>query len=243
VDPEKEVEFFDRFAAQHGQYDVLGDRGYRRLTDLFETLIRPRPGEVCVDLGCGTGAFTARLRRFGLRLSGMDISAVSIEQANHQANGESYVVGDITATKLPDESQDIVVYSGVLHHFPTAKDRSRVLVEGFRILSAGGRMFSYDPNAHSPSMWLYRNPRSPLFSSKGKTENEVLLSKKQLAEEVAAAGFRSFLIRGVAGISFRYVMSERARSMLTLYNAYEQLIRFSPFENRLGTFLVCAAKK
>ena len=104
-------------------------------------------------------------------------------------------------------------------------------------------MFSYDPNAHSPSMWLYRDPRSPLFSNKGKTENEVLLRRKELAEEVGAAGFRSFLIRGVAGISFRFVMSERARSLLALYNAYEQVLRFSPFENRFGTFLVCVAKK
>jgi ubiquinone/menaquinone biosynthesis C-methylase UbiE len=243
VDPEKEVEFFDRFATQHGEYDVLGERGYRRLTDLFAKLIRPKPGEVCIDLGCGTGAFTSRLRSFDLRLSGMDISAVSIEKANRQADGEGYTVGDITATELPDGSQDIVVYSGVLHHFPTVGDRSRVLAEGFRILSPGGRMFSYDPNAHSPSMWLYRDPRSPLFSSKGKTENEVLLSRRELARELGAAGFRRFLIRGVAGISFRYVMSDRARSMLTLYNAYEQVIRFSPFENRLGTFVVCAAKK
>src|SRR2546425_1035351 len=108
MDPRREVEFFDRFAEEHGEYDVLGE-----------------------------GA-----------------------------------------------------------------DRIQVIKEGFRILSPGGRLFSYDPSAHSPSMWLYRDPRSPFFSDEGKTQNEVLLRRDELAAELRAAGFDPVLIRGIAGITF-----------------------------------------
>ena len=242
-DIQKETEFFDRFAAEHGDYDVLGDGAYRRLTSLFERWIRPTSGERCIDLGCGTGAFTARLAGLGLTLSGMDVSPTSIARARDSHDGITFLVGDITATGLPAGSFDIVLYSGVLHHFGTHDQRLAALGEGYRLLGPRGRLFAYDPSAHSPSMWLYRDPRSPLFSRKGKTDNEVLLRREVLAAELRAAGFTEVSVRGVSGMSFRFVESQRASLLLPLYNVYESLVRYSPFENRLGTFLLSVARK
>lgn len=240
-DRAREIEFFDRFVAENGEYDVLGDGAYRRLHSLFQRIVRPRRGERCIDLGCGTGAFTRRLRDFGLELTGMDISPVSVAHATKLAPNIRYVVGDITDTKLPDGSQDIILYSGVLHHFSTSADRLRVLREGHRLLAPGGRLFAYDPSAQSPSMFLYRDPRSPFFSSKGKTDNEVLLHRRELASELRAAGFEDVRVRGTGGIVFRFVESRIASVVLPLYNAYEHFVRFSPLENALGTFLVTTA--
>jgi len=118
-----------------------------------------------------------------------------------------------------------------------------VLSEGYRLLAPGGRLFAYDPSVQSPSMWLYRDPRSPFFSEKGKTENEVLLHRTELASELAQAGFESVQIRGLGGISFRFVESRIAGVILPLYNLYEELLRRSPLENRLGTFLITVATK
>ncbi len=241
---QREVEFFDRFAAEHGDYDVLSDGAYRRLIDLFARDVRPRAGERLIDLGCGTGAFTKRLTGFGLDLTGMDISPASVARASQDGGGGvRFVVGDIMQTELPEASHDIILYSGVLHHFDSSAARRKVLAEGFRILRPGGRMFAYDPNLHSPSMWLYRDPRSPLFSTKGKTENEVLLSRAELTSEIASAGFSSISVRGTSGITFRYVDSPVARLVLPAYNVYETLVRHSPWEDRIGTFLVSTAVK
>jgi SAM-dependent methyltransferase len=240
---DREVEFFDRFAEEHGDYDVLSDQAYDRLTTLFDQLISPRRGERCIDLGCGTGAFTKHLARFGLERTGMDISPRSVERANAGSNGARFITGDITASGLPPASFDIIVYSGVLHHFSTAAAREKVLVEGFRILAPGGRLFAFDPSAHSPSMWLYRDPRSPLFSEKGKTDNEVLLRRNDLERELGGAGFSQVRVSGASGITFRYVESTAARLVLPLYNIYERLIQLSPFESILGTFLISTARK
>jgi hypothetical protein len=71
----------------------------------------------------------------------------------------------------------------------------------------------------------------------------VLLKKKELADELRAAGFAEVEVRGVSGITYRWVAGRIARMLLSIYNVYEHTMRFSPFENSLGTFLISVAKK
>ena len=236
---EREVEFFDRFEEDHGDYDVLGPMAYRRLLEIFGELTRPASRWHVIDLGCGSGAFTRRLAgRFGFPTTGMDISPRLVARAAEESSREHYVVGNIMATALPNNGLDCVIYSGVLHHFDDPAMRQGALREGLRILRPGGRMFAYDPSWHSPSMWLYRDPASPLHSTKGKTTNEVLLKRDDLRSELVDAGFTEVTIRGVGGITYTYVESRLAQLILPLYNAYEFLLRQSPLEDRWGTFLV-----
>ncbi len=244
MDVQREVEFFDDFEAKHGDYDVLGEGAYRRLLNWFDRLARPARGDKAIDLGCGTGAFTRRLAQaFPVDLTGVDISPRSIERAKSLAGPENYCVGDITRLAFPDASYDIIVYSGVLHHCDERHVRVNILKEGLRLLKPGGRLFAYDPSWHSPSMWLYRDPASPFFSSKGKTENEVLLKRAELQRELEEAGFGQIALHGAGGITFRYVESSIARLILPFYNLYELMLRFSPLENRWGTFLISSARK
>ncbi len=116
MDISREVAFFDSFELRHGDYDVLGKRTYRRLLGLFAELVLPQPGERCIDLGCGSGAFTRRLAEFQLDLTGLDISPRCIEAARRASPHERYLVGDIRTTSFEAGAADIIVYSGVLHH-------------------------------------------------------------------------------------------------------------------------------
>jgi len=240
---DEEIRFFDEFQSTHGDYDVLSEGTYRRLLQLFARRLQPRRGQICVDLGCGTGTFTRRLHQFGLTLTGVDISPRQVERATALSAGERYVAGDIRATGLPSESADIVTYSGVLHHVPDDDLRVDVLREGSRILKPGGAMFAYDPNAHSPSMFLFRDPRSPFYSAKGKTPNEVLLSKKRLRTQLAAAGFTKIDVTSAGGITYRYVDSPVARWILSAYNVYEHALRIPPLGALFGTFVISTAWK
>lgn len=243
ADTSKEVEFFDHFESEHGDYDVLGDLAYRRLLSCFARLVRPRAGERCIDLGCGTGAFTRRLAAFELDLTGVDISPRSVDRAAQQSPAQRYEVRDIMATGLPDASVDIAVFSGVLHHLPTARERSGALTEARRLLRPGGRVFGFDPHSGSPSMWLYRDPRSPLHSSIGKTENEVLLGRAQMRHELAAAGFTDVRAEGIGGITYRYVESGAARLILPLYNLYEIVTMLPGISRFLGTFVISFGRR
>ena len=243
MNKEIESEFFDAFEAKYGDYDVLGELAYRRLLKQFQKRIRPKANEHCVDLGCGTGAFTRRLRALDLQLTGVDISSKCISMAKEKAEGETYCVGDLMNLDFENETADIIMYSGVLHHITEPGERVRALQEGLRILKPNGRLFAYDPNKHSPSMWLYRDPKSPLYSEDGKTENEVLLSRQELSRQLADAGFTNIDVLGLSGTTFSFVESKAARAILPLYNTYEILMMLSPFQRKLGTFLVSTASK
>jgi SAM-dependent methyltransferase len=243
VKPQDEVKFFDGFVEEHGDYDVLGSGAYNQLLFQFGSLCKPRPNESCMDCGCGTGAFTRRLLKFDLDLTGIDISPQSIRSAQAQAVRENYIVGDISQLAMDDHTVDIVVFSGVLHHFPEPQFRKKILSEAYRVLRPGGRVFGFDPSAHSPSMWLYRSPSSPFYSKAGKTDNEVLLTRDQLSSELAQAGFEGISVQGAGGITYRYVEGRVARALLPLYNVYEKLLKMSHLENWLGTFLISFGTK
>lgn len=243
MDVREEIRFFDEFQAEHGDYDVLTESTYERLLRRFAQRVRPRPGQICIDLGCGTGAFTRRLKRFELALTGVDISPRNVERAAALSTGERYVTADLRDTGLPPSSADILMYSGVLHHIPGDAERVAALREGLRILKPGGALFAYDPNAHSPSMFLFRDPRSPLYSEKGKTPNEVLLSRRHLREQLADSGFVSVSVEGMGGVTFSWVDSAAARRILPLYNLYEQVLRIPPLGSVMGTFLITTAFK
>jgi SAM-dependent methyltransferase len=244
MDINKEIAFFDQFEQEHGDYDVLAEESYERIISTLFRGMRLAPGMTCVDLGCGTGAFTRRLSKLGLRLTGVDISPRSIERARAIGEGPEYVVADICDCPLPSDAFDFVTMSGVLHHLTTEDARVQSQREALRLLKPGGHFLSYDPNATSPSMFLFRDPRSPVHSKAGKTDNEVLLSRRQMTAELTKAGFSAVRATGLSGIAYRYVEGSLAQRLLPLYNrVYEPLIRWSPFETIFGTFVVAVARK
>jgi ubiquinone/menaquinone biosynthesis C-methylase UbiE len=237
VDKQKEKEFFRKFAVC--EYDTFTDEGYERLLREFEWL-DPTQGEYCIDLGCGTGAFTEKLLRYGLSLSGIDISPEMICYARTAHPQIKFIIEDIENMKsIPSDYYDIAVFSGVLHHFA---DYSKAFKEAHRILAAGGKLFAYEPNKHNPIMWLYRDPKSPFCSKKGKTDNERLLRINDLKRDLTEQGFEAE-VYAIGGVTFKYVESNLGKKLLPIYNIIEQITDKLPFANKIGSFIIVRAVK
>ncbi|BAS26401.1 arsenite S-adenosylmethyltransferase [Limnochorda pilosa] len=105
----------------------------------------PAPGEVVLDLGCGTGrnAFEAA-RRVGPtgRVYGLDLSPTMLAEARRHRDRlglshVSFLQAPMEAVPLPDGSVDLVISDCVLN---LSTDKPRVLREAFRVLRPGGRL-------------------------------------------------------------------------------------------------------
>ncbi|MCK4763075.1 MAG: class I SAM-dependent methyltransferase [Candidatus Aminicenantes bacterium] len=200
-----------------------------------------RRQEKIIDLGCGTGNFTRRFAAsYEARFFGLDISQKSAALAARLDPGINYCAGDIEHCCFKKENFDIVLFSGVLHHF---EDYETCLREGFRLLKKGGCMLSYDPNIKNPAMWLYRHPASPFFSKKGKTDNEQLLSVSQLALSLQKTGFTNIDVHGIGGVTFKYVESRVGRLLLPFYNLFEALLGLIPPAKKYGSFVIAYGEK
>jgi ubiquinone/menaquinone biosynthesis C-methylase UbiE len=177
---------------------------------------------------------------FPARFFGMDISEKSIALAAKAAPDIQFVVGDIENSGFADHFFDVVLFSGVLHHFP---DFQTCLQEGYRILKKGGCVLSYDPNIRNPVMWLYRHPTSPFFSRQGKTANERLLAAEEIIALMKKTGFKNVRVRGKSGITFKYVAAPLGRFLLPAYNLFEIFLGLTPLSERFGSFLIGYGEK
>ena len=106
---------------------------------VLNVLIRRSPRSV-LDIGCGTGILTARIRD-GLPASavwGCDFSLGMLHQASsHRAAPGQWIQGDATRLPMRDAAVEAVVSTEAFHWFP---DADAALTEFRRILVRGGTL-------------------------------------------------------------------------------------------------------
>jgi ubiquinone/menaquinone biosynthesis C-methylase UbiE len=235
-----ELQFFNAFV--HGEgYDRFDEVSNERLISLFLEKTSPRPGDQIYDFGCGTGAFTRRIKAAcpSSVVHGMDLSQECITHAKTISTGIDFFSGDLENTGLPSNSVDVASLFGVLHHFP---DLDAVAAELNRILKPGGRFFAFDPHHYNPLFWLHRAHASPCYSSVGVTPNERLLTKKEVASVFSK---HQMSVNGeiLSGLKFVSTGSFKKRMFTRVFNSTDILLGRSFLCRRIGAWLITWAEK
>jgi len=111
----------------------------------------PGPFQRVVDLGTGSGRMLTLLGRKARMSIGLDLSQqmLNIARSNVSRAGLEKVElrhGDIFATRLPDQSADLVVVHQVLHYL---SDPAAAVAEAARLVSPGGRLLIVDFAPHA----------------------------------------------------------------------------------------------
>ncbi|MFZ5764277.1 MAG: class I SAM-dependent methyltransferase [Thermodesulfobacteriota bacterium] len=93
-------------------------------------------GKNVVDIGCGTGCYTALARRLGAKTAiGMDVQQPLLQTARllHRDSGALFVSGSAEHLPLPDTMADLVILRGILAYV----DNHKLLQEVSRISRPG----------------------------------------------------------------------------------------------------------
>lgn len=137
-------------------------------------------GTDVLEYGCGDGSYAFDLARRGARVTGIDISAVAIEQAAERAAAEglsdrvTFEVMNCEELTYADSSFDLICGGGILHHI----DLERGYAEIRRVLRPEGRSAFLEAMGHNPLINLYRN-RTPELRTED--EHPLLMPDLELA--------------------------------------------------------------
>lgn len=109
-----------------------------------------QPGEMVLDVGCGTGTLALEVaRRVGAsgRVIGIDPGENQIARARSKANRRNlpaeFQVGVIEHLDFPDQTFDVVLSTIMIHHLSDTLKRQG-LAEIARVLKPGGRLVIAD---------------------------------------------------------------------------------------------------
>jgi trans-aconitate 2-methyltransferase len=122
--------------------------------DLLQWL-NPKPGELILDLGCGTGQLTAKIAEFGAEVMGIDSAITMIEKARHNYPHLRFEVADARNFQI-DKPLDAVFSNATLHW---VKEADAAIASIYEALKPGGRFvaeFGGKGNIQSIVQALYK---------------------------------------------------------------------------------------
>jgi ubiquinone/menaquinone biosynthesis C-methylase UbiE len=179
--------------------------------------------QVFLDYACGNGLYAVSAAKAGALLSiGLDLSPVSIEnakqEASHQEVSENtiFIVADAENTLLPDNSIDIMICSGMLHHL----DLSYAFPEMRRILKPGGRILAVEALNYNPIIKLYRE-LTPQMRTEWEKGHILSLADVRFAK-------RFFHIGEIRYWHILSILSAYFPKALPLLNRFDQLLTIIP---------------
>lgn len=135
--PEQQVTFADRYQS------VLVPVIFEPWAQEIIGRVRPRVGEMVLDLACGTGVVTRELAKTGIEFGGLfavdhsaEMLGVAKELGTQMRMGAQWVEADAGALPFETDQFDLAICQQALQFFP---DRPAALRELHRVLKRGGR--------------------------------------------------------------------------------------------------------
>ena len=160
-------------------------RGMRRIEKILEYL-RPCEGKHFLELGCGKGWFTQRLKDCGARITAFDIQKEFVEVARKRVPDSriDFLVADSEFLPFPRETFDASYGAVVLHHLPM----ETTLRELHRVLKPGAKIIFSEPNMLNPQLMVMKNIWW-IGKRMGESPNETAFFKWQMKGMLERHGF------------------------------------------------------
>ena len=145
---------------------------------IFDTLLSAINGGKVLDVGCGTGQFTATLVNSLLSfesITGADVDEDALSKARENFPGRKFTFQTANSQALPFDADffDMTTISKALHHL---EDPSKALWEMYRVLRPGGYLLINEMHREVSSKQqelhlLYHHLRSEIDNALGISHN------------------------------------------------------------------------
>lgn len=132
-------------------YQQRDETEARQVIDLLERVAAPDEGATVLDVGCGRGRHARVLARRGYRVTGIDLSARSIEEARRRAEAEGLSIHfkqqDMRKPFCEECADGVVNLFSSFGYFEDEADHRRALRAMSAVLRPGGWLFQDFLNA------------------------------------------------------------------------------------------------
>jgi ubiquinone/menaquinone biosynthesis C-methylase UbiE len=147
---------FDGFAEKYDKWfnTGLGKYVLHHEKGLVLELAAPMPGDKVLDIGVGTGIFALELMKYGVDITGIDVSQKMLDIARSKGV-PNVALGDAVSLDYPDESFDLVISITALEFI---KDYEKAISEMVRVCRKGGRVVV--GTLGSGSLWALKRNRA-----------------------------------------------------------------------------------
>jgi ubiquinone/menaquinone biosynthesis C-methylase UbiE len=170
-----------------------------------EILMSKAHGSKVLDYCCGPGETSLKLAKMGYQhVSGIDISAEEIGTAKKRLidcgfeETSDFQVMDAEKMIFPDNSFDVIICNGVLHHL----DIDEALPELSRVLKPDGTIVAMEALGYNPLIRLYRK-LTPHLRTAWETDHILTLSELQKSKKYFnEVNVKYFYLATLASIPF-----------------------------------------
>lgn len=208
-------------------------RAQRRAQKIIDAARIQRTDHV-LEIGCGTGLFTAMFAATGARIVAVDISPELLAKArlkNLPVEQVTFLEKRFEDCEV-DGPFDAIIGSSILHHLDIDPSINRIKA----LLRRGGRIAFAEPNMLNPQVYLERRFQYlPMFSYT--SPDETAFVRWKIAAKLRQSGFYNVLIE-----PFDWLHPATPQSLIGTVRSIGKLLETIPWAREFSGSLIISAQ-
>ena len=194
-----------RLLSRHGQVEFAVTMKY------INKVIGKRKGLDIIDIGAGTGRYSAALAEMGHNVTAVELVQKNLSQIKEKHQNIKAIKGNALNLKFQDNSFDIALLFGPIYHLFSFEDKLKAISEGKRVVRPGGYVLvMYLTNEYAVITYAFKEGNLEKCINEGKLNRKFEVKNKEedlysyvriddINKLKQASGLKRFKIIGVDG--------------------------------------------